>query len=184
MSDKRRLRLAVIAALVDAAPGILGRTALMKLTYALQTVFNVPLGYDFKIYTYGPFDAQVLEDLAYAERLGAIDCSAVHYADGYRYILRPGAKIQEVEQLGAPELDGHRKTIVRVVQQFGSRTAGDLEMIGTIIFVDRAYRKKGETVPLRQLAERVRSIKPRLELGQVEAEAARLKDSRYLTAVQ
>jgi hypothetical protein len=67
---KRRLRLGVLAALVAQAPGKLGRTALMKMAYFLQTIKGVSLGYDFRMYTYGPFDQDVLDDLSTARGLG------------------------------------------------------------------------------------------------------------------
>ena len=72
-------RLAVIAKLATLAPaGYLGRTALMKFCYLLQTVRQVPLGYRFTLYSYGPFDSDVLSDLG----------TAVQYLGGYGYRIR------------------------------------------------------------------------------------------------
>ena len=55
-------RTASIAELVRKASAGFGRTALMKCLYFLQTVHRVPLGYHFGLYTYGPFDSDVLSD--------------------------------------------------------------------------------------------------------------------------
>ena len=64
-------RLAVLSDLVQRAPGRLGRTAIMKLAYFRQTVKEVPLGYNFRLYTYGPYDGDVLTDLSQAEAMRA-----------------------------------------------------------------------------------------------------------------
>lgn len=52
---KETLRRAVLTALVKRAPKSPGRTALMKFAYLLQAVRNVPLGYRFRLYNYGPY---------------------------------------------------------------------------------------------------------------------------------
>ena len=41
----------------------LGKTAIMKFMFMLQQVYKVPLGYDFKIYTYGPYSSEVMDDM-------------------------------------------------------------------------------------------------------------------------
>jgi hypothetical protein len=50
-------RIGLIARLVEKAPGqTLGRTAIVKFAFLLQALRKVPLKYDFRLYTYGPFD--------------------------------------------------------------------------------------------------------------------------------
>ena len=44
-----------------------GKTAFMKMAYLLQELYEVPLGYRFSLYTYGPYSAEVLADLEYAK---------------------------------------------------------------------------------------------------------------------
>ena len=84
-------RVAVITELASRAPnGFLGRTALMKLCYFLQEVKNVPLGYHFTLYSYGPFDSDVLSSLGTAETLKAISSETVYYAGGYGYQIKKG----------------------------------------------------------------------------------------------
>ena len=70
-------RIALIARLVARAPTRLGRTALMKCLFFLKVVKHVPLPYSFGLYTYGPFDSDVLDDLQYAEALGAVEGALV-----------------------------------------------------------------------------------------------------------
>ena len=50
----------------------LGRTQVMKLLYFLQELKGIPLGYDFRLFNYGPFDSEVLSDLSLACSSNAI----------------------------------------------------------------------------------------------------------------
>ena len=66
------IRLAALVTFVESSPSqVLGRTAIVKLPYLFQELYGVSLGYDFRLYTYGPFDSDVLHDLGSAESLGA-----------------------------------------------------------------------------------------------------------------
>jgi hypothetical protein len=90
-SERQDARLAVITELVSRAPsGHVGRTALMKFCYLLQTVRGVPLGYRFTLYSYGPFDSSVLSDLGTAESLGAVRSNVVYHSGGYGYRISKG----------------------------------------------------------------------------------------------
>ena len=62
-------RTAILARMVKVAPGqTLGRTQVMKLFYFLQELKGVWLGYDFRLFTYGPFDSEVLRAFGNNER--------------------------------------------------------------------------------------------------------------------
>ena len=41
----------------------MGKTAVMKTIYMLQQVKHIDLGCEFSIYTYGPYSADVMEDI-------------------------------------------------------------------------------------------------------------------------
>ena len=43
-------------------PGM-GKTAVMKAMFMLQQVKGISLGCDFSIYTYGPYAAEIMEDI-------------------------------------------------------------------------------------------------------------------------
>src|SRR5262249_12172233 len=62
MTQELARRLATIVALVERSSGkSLGRTAVMKLLYFLSALRGVQLGYRFTLYSYGPFDSEVLQ---------------------------------------------------------------------------------------------------------------------------
>ena len=78
-ADLLTTRLGVFAELAKSAKNAFGRTALMKLCYFLQEVKGVPLRYEFSLYSYGPFDSDVLADLQTAVELQILDSTVEHY---------------------------------------------------------------------------------------------------------
>lgn len=172
------LRVATIAALAKAHPGF-GRTALMKLAYFLQTLHGVPLGYKFRLYTYGPYDGQVLEDLKIAEHAGAVRTQQVATPVGMGYSIQPsGNGIGD-----ALELAPYRPAITAVAVEYAGRSALDLEMASTILFVDRAAEEEGRKVSKQEVARQVKELKPRLDERRISQEAETMRQRGYLQAV-
>lgn len=157
------LRLGLLSELIGQAPGKLGRTALMKLAYLLQTVKGVPLGYDFRLYTYGPFDSDVLNDLGLAESLGAVKSEMVAFpsGSGYGYEFTQGPERNAVQQRIGNELSKYRSEIRWAVHEFGEQSAGDLELLTTIIYADREVARAGAAISFQDLGRSVKEIKPR-----------------------
>lgn len=175
-------RIAVIAALIRRAPSGFGRTALMKCLYFLQTVRGVPLGYNFRLYTYGPFDADVLSDLSLSERLSAVESDLSQFPGGYRYELRGGGAAERTIEGGRDFISLYDKDIEWVVQVFAGRSAIDLESASTLVFIDRSIAENGRNVSLRELAQKVHEVKPHLDWRMIEKEARNLKQHALLTA--
>src|SRR5579864_5148815 len=91
MNELDKARLGLLPVLAERAPsGQIGRTALMKYMYFLQTLRGVPLGYNFTMYSYGPFDSDVLSDLSSGEGMNVVTSTPVVFSGGYGYQIRPG----------------------------------------------------------------------------------------------
>ena len=176
-------KLAIMTALVKSAPAPLGRTGLMKCLFFLKTLKKVPLPYNFRLYTYGPFDSHVLDDLQYAKSLGAINSTLVPYSGGYGYQLQAGLQADKVEKHAADFVNKYRDSITWVLKEFGSRNAADLEIASTLIYIDRSFADKGSKVELSRLAKSVHDVKPHLTTDIIEREARQLKESGLLKAV-
>jgi hypothetical protein len=154
-------RIAVLVALATAVPGkTMGRTAAMKLAYFLQELYGVRLGYDFRLHTYGPYDEEVLSDLATATMLQALSEKMVTYSKGYGYEIRPGPRAEPARAAAADWLSANRSTLDQVVREFGAWSASDLELGSTVLFVDRELRDRGDSATHEDIASRVRKIKP------------------------
>jgi hypothetical protein len=182
--DTEFQKLAVMTELVRRSPAALGRTGLMKCLFFLKTVRNVPLPYSFRLYTYGPFDSHVLEDLQYAETLGAIKSTLVSYATGSGYQLEAGPNADKIEARASDFIRRHSDSIGWVLQEFGDRSASDLEMASTLIYIDRSFSDKDSKVSLRELARAVHDVKPHLRTDVIEREAEDLGRRGLLKTVE
>lgn len=178
-------RLAVIAELVSRAPaGYLGRTAVMKFCYLLQTVRGVPLGYHFTLYSYGPFDTGVLSDLGTAEALEAVKSNVKLYQGGYGYQIRKGERSAAVIEAGRSFLNNHLGSIDWVLSEFGSHGSSDLELESTIVFVDRESAGKSQQLTIPALAQWVRDIKPHFEETYIAEKAMELFSRQMLDSAR
>ena len=179
MNDDMWARVALVTRLVWKAPQqTLGRTALMKLLFLLTSVREVLVGYRFRMYTYGPFDAEVLADIDYAARLQGVSVDMETYPNGYGYIIRPGAAAEKIMEHGRQFVDEHEADIEWVVENYASLSASALERISTIVYLDR----EGLVKSFGELALAVNGIKPRFDLATIEEDARRLQDAGLLVS--
>jgi hypothetical protein len=184
MPDLLENRLALIPILAKkSANGYMGRTALMKYMYFLQTLRKVPLGYRFTLYSYGPFDSDVLADLGMAEDLGAVESNSVAYPGGYGYEIKPGRTAEWLQKRAAKFLSQYKSDIDWVTENFGRYTSPQLELISTIIYVDREAARNRERVSIETLARRVQEIKPHFRDSQVSSIAEDLRKNKLLQAI-
>jgi uncharacterized protein len=180
------LRIGVLTDLVARSPTKLGRTALMKLTYLLQTVKEVPLGYNFRLYTYGPFDADVLNDISQAENLQAVVSTMIPFSGvgGYGYEFAPGPTADRVGALVAERINPFQDKMDWVIQKFGGFIAADLELLTTIVYADRDASERGNRISIEDLSWQVRGIKPRFSEEFVRQQVASLADEGLLISTQ
>jgi uncharacterized protein YwgA len=178
------VRSAVLARMVDKAPlQKLGRTQVMKLFYFLQELQGVPLGYDFRLFTYGPFDSDVLGDLAAACSLETVVEQTVIYPRGYGYEIslgRHARRLSERLEQATPEL---ASKIDAVVQEFGLLGAAELELRSTIFFIDREVVQAGATTTSRDLAARVVQIKPHFSEATVLDRIGQMRERGWLEGI-
>ncbi len=83
----------------------------MKYMYFLQTVRGVSLDYNFSMYSYGPFDSDVLADLSSAETLNIVEVSPVEFSGGYGYRIMAGSKSNSAKQNASQFLKGLKKDL-------------------------------------------------------------------------
>ena len=173
--------LALISYLAQASPGKwIGRTALMKYLYFLQEARRVPLGYHFTLYSYGPFDAAVLNDLGSAEALGLVRSTLAAYPTGYGYRIESDIDLKDVTELAGDLLLEHKDDIDWVLAEFGSKTAADLELESTIVFVERETSRAGKPVPIGSIVGHVHDVKPHFKEAEIESRVKTLMERDLL----
>ncbi len=155
-------RLGLLAELAERAR--LGRTAFMKLLFFLQERMGVPLGYQFSLYSYGPFDSEVLADISLAERLNVLRSSTVFYPSGQGYDYSPGPDSKGVRDIAGDFLKEHKASIDWVLDSFSGKTAAELELLSTILFVAKFQNPK----TVAKLVEQVKLIKPHFSQERIQ----------------
>jgi uncharacterized protein YwgA len=178
--NETRLRLAVLSTLVNRAPQKLGRTALMKFAYLLQTVRGVPLGYQFELYNYGPYDNTVLGDLSHAVTLQAMKSQTVYYPGGYGYEYSAKEGHAALCAPVAEDLDKFDEDINWVLARYGKESASRLELVSTIVFAEREMRRKRQDRSRTELARRVKRIKPHFSEGTITQVIDELADDELI----
>jgi len=182
MSDIPSARLATIVALIEKKHP-LGRTAVMKLCYFLQTLRDVPLGYRFTLYSYGPFDSSVLSDISSAEALGGIDSKTVLYPGGYGYEISPAGNSEFVKSLASDFIAKYDADLDWVIQQFGEFGSADLELLSTIVYVDHETARAEARESSDTLAKKVHEIKPHFEIPYVQGKLKYLDQQHFLRSL-
>jgi len=161
----------------------IGRTALIKLCYLLQTLRHVSLGYNFTLYSYGPFDAAVLQDLGNAVALGFVREELTLHGLGYGYRIHNRLPLQDVQRWSGSFLQNHREDIHWVIEEFGNLSASRLELLSTIVYADREADRSRESLTPERLAARVREVKPRFSEPQILQEVKSLKQKALLKSM-
>ena len=62
-----------------------------------------------------------------------------------------------------------------VLEEFGGRNVGELELESTIIFVEREASKGGDALPVHDLVGQVRDVKPHFSEVEIEQRVGRLQ---------
>jgi uncharacterized protein YwgA len=179
-------RLGLIATVAEKSPkGWIGRTGLMKLAYFLQTLRDVPLEYHFTLYSYGPYDTDVLDDLDYASSLGTVQVETKQYPNGnYGYEIAPGPHADRAKEAASEFLSKYSGDIDWVMALFGNLNVPELELASTLIYVDREAFRTGKKLDMKTLVKRVRDVKPHFSDQEISERAAFLQERELLKSVQ
>ena len=156
-----------------------GKTALQKLIYLLQVVYNVDCGYEFRLYTYGPFTSQVLQDLDLVESFGGVKVIPKREGlDGYQ--IEPNGNCERVKEKATNYLDEISDDLDTLISEYGRFSAKELEMRATIVFVEREMNRDHGSVLREALVRVVSDIKPYFTEEEIEAAVEELQGKGHL----
>ena len=165
-------RVSIISEIANESPG-LGKTAMMKYVYLLQKIFKVPFGYDYSIYTYGPYASTVMEDIDYANSIEIIDVRRQIYDNGISgYHITPSKKAEYILEKEAETVHRYKPVIGEMLSLFKKKSAKDLELLTTIIYIYANYTANGWQVE--EVPQNVHEIKPHFELEMITKECNEL----------
>ncbi len=163
-----------LAGRLDGKSPQFGKTAFMKMAYLLQELYEVPLGYRFSLYTYGPYSAEVLADLEYANLRKHVEVEYLGDLQG-GYRITPGEVASESNRQTEP-IAKYSDALNEMVDHFGSFNARELELRTTSIFLWMRIRpRKAEDV--NALIETVRQLKPHFSETAIRSAIDALRDA-------
>jgi len=157
-----------------------GKTVLQKMVYLFQEIFKIDCGYNFELYSYGPFNSQLLNDLDYVEHIGGVTVSHVDYRKG-GFQINPGEKVDFFREKGKDFLNspGVGEALTRLVDEFGGFGASDLELRSTIVYVERELRDQGSIPGVKMVTQVVKNIKPKFSEEDIRATIDELRSKNY-----
>lgn len=155
-----------------------GKTALQKLVYLLQTIYQVPLGYHFSLYMYGPFCNDLMDDLDYVSCIGGVDVTMEGGASGYTISLSSNAEI--IKDKGREFLKDYQSQIEELLGAFGAMRVRDLELRSTIIFVDRDAVAGARKLGREDFIQEIKSIKPHFSYDEINQAVDELESLGYI----
>ncbi|MYB76835.1 MAG: restriction endonuclease [Chloroflexi bacterium] len=156
-----------------------GKTALQKLIYLLQEVYGVKCGYDYKLYTYGPFTSQVLQDLDQVDSLSGVDVTSVPTdLGGYR--IEPGKNAAPIKEKESNFIAEHEGKLERLINDYGAFSAKELELRATAVYVARDMQRDGKKVTVEALTQMVHDIKPYFPREEIQSVVEELQDKGHI----
>lgn len=144
-----------------------GKTVLQKLVYILQEVYQVPCGYDYILYNYGPYCEALADDLSF---LASMDGVKIDWSCRLGYEIREAGKTAHFRKRGEKFLTQYASQINEVIKIFGGMNAKELELRSTILYVS-----KEEPLKEKDLLNRVKEIKPHFSVAEIYSAYKELK---------
>jgi len=150
----------------------LGKTALQKIIFLLQRSFGVDAGYNYTLYTYGPFCADVARDLDVVAAFGGAQISYDLGCGGYQ--IHPGPANDEIRERASAFPKDLSDALERVTRDFGGLSVKDLELRSTIVYLAKPgmFRK--------ELIEQVHDVKPHFAPAAIAAAVGELESKGYI----
>lgn len=167
----------VIIKMLQENPGM-GKTAVMKTIFMLQQVKHMDLDCEFSIYTYGPYNADVMEDIDELVTDGFLSSSAYSYKDYIGYTLSAtDAGTKSVASLK----DADTVALKEILDFVRGKSAKDLELYSTIIYVEDWYLKNDKTHDVAAIIKKVHELKPHFSEETIQKAHTCLSKKKFLT---
>lgn len=182
---KRYALIAELAKKLETVSPQFGKTVLQKIVYLLQEVYKIDCGYNFELYSYGPFDSQLLGDLDLVEHWGCVSVQSVNDKMG-GYCIKPTEKVDLIREKATDFLDASdtQDALLGVIDVYGGMTAKQLELRATTIYVEHNLRTKtGKSPSEQEVCQLVGQIKPKFTSSEIQTSIDELKQKGHIELV-
>lgn len=140
-----------------------GRKAFQKIIHLTSELADVPTGYEFSFYTYGPYSRALASDLELAEDIKVVSSTKDEATGGYD--IKVGSLGHAFVKMVESDLTPHKTKLDWISKCFGKSTAKSLELYSTIVFLKRNDPFKSDD----EIANQVKKLKPKYELSEINS---------------
>ncbi len=139
-----------------------GETHIQKSVYFLQTMLDVPTGFDFILYKHGPFSFELRDSLGEMRGNLLIELtSRFPYGPSYHPTASGKALIERYPKTAA----AYQKQIEYIARYFAGLGVAELERLATALYVTE---EEGHVSP-EERAKKINEIKPHIPIDMAEA---------------
>lgn len=136
-----------------------GETHLQKAVYFLQTMLEVPLDYDARLYKHGPFSFDLRDEITALRAYRLVELVPQPYPYGPSLqISSNGIRLTETFN---EVVDKYNDKIKWLAKALGNKGVVDLEKLGTALLVSREENMIGKN--LNEIIARIIELKPHIE---------------------
>jgi uncharacterized protein len=141
--------------------GTLGKKAVQKYIHILSSLSGLDVGYEFSFYTYGPFSRELASDLDILD--GAKAISVRYNSTDNAYSITATPTTHTIAQALPAALAAEANRIWAI---FSGRTAKELELISTALFVSD---EEGLPMASTDMTSRIQALKPKYSTAEIRA---------------
>jgi uncharacterized protein YwgA len=139
-----------------------GETRLQKATYFLQQLLDVPVGFRYTFYKYGPFSFDLRDELGSMRADGLLELEP--RPDPYGPTFSATERSKSFVENFAKTIRRYSRHIDFVTDQLGDRSASELELLSTALYVIQELGDAGrDRMPLR-----IRELKPHVSVDDAQ----------------
>lgn len=160
--------------------GQFGKTALQKMIYLLEEIYGVDCGYEFSFYIYGPYSKELLNDLDFVEALGGVEVQYMSQGLG-GYHIAPGRENELLRKKAEKFLQEKSETLDRLIDEFGTMGAKELELRTTIIYADKFLQRTGKELNRDDFIKLIKQIKPFFDAELIVQALEELEKKKYVS---
>ena len=140
-----------------------GKKAIQKYIHLVEDAAKVATGYDFAIYTYGPFSRALATELDSLDTIKAI--SVTYDPERGAFDISPGENAQKVIARGTLYISKNRAKIDNILFALKGKSAWELELYSTLVFLKSHVEElKSDS----DVVNKLLSLKPKYPKEKVE----------------
>ena len=133
-----------------------GLTHVQKATYFVQDLMEVPLGFRFVLYKYGPFSFDLRDECSALRADYLLKFDSVH---DWGPAMAPTERKEYIDRIFHHKVDTYDRAVEFVAETIGGKGSADLERLGTALFVTL---NAGSGRSIEDRCRRVTELKPHI----------------------